>query len=228
MSGIRAQKKRKTRQAIVTAAVKLFAERGYEQTSMEELAREAGIGKATIYGYFATKSEIFVAFLEEEVEHAFAELDAKLDAEAPLEEQLVAQMLGQLSYVTRNREFGRIFAREMTFPAEKTVNSCRDLDTRYFSKIGEVLGGAQQRGELPQETDLLLLIGHLHALYLLTLASFYQGDIETLDEAEVLLTGLVRQTLMGLAAPPYRDKAQQQRWEELKQAAIIRRNLELI
>jgi len=80
MSGIRAQKKRKTRQAIVSAAMKLFAERGYEQTSMDELAREAGVGKGTIYGYFATKSEIFLAFLEEEVEHAFAELDAKLDA----------------------------------------------------------------------------------------------------------------------------------------------------
>ena len=43
MSGIRAQKKRQTRQAIVSAAMKLFAARGFEQTSMDELAREAGM-----------------------------------------------------------------------------------------------------------------------------------------------------------------------------------------
>jgi len=226
MSGLRERKKRQTRQAIIAAAMKLFAERGYEQTSMDELAREAGIGKATIYGYFATKSEIFIAFLEEEVEHAFSELDAKLGAEVSLEEQLVAQMLAQLSYVTSNREFGRIFAREMTFPAEITVNSCRDLDTRYFSKIGEVLGQGQLRGELPSETDLLLLIGHLHALYLVTLASFYQGDIENLEEAEMMLSGLVRQTLQGPAALPYRGESQRQRWEALKQTVVQRRNLE--
>ena len=57
------------------------------------------------------------------MEHAFTALDAKRDAEAPLHEQLVAQMLGQISYVTTNREFGRIFARELTFPEEKTFRS---------------------------------------------------------------------------------------------------------
>jgi len=225
MSGIREQKKRQTRKAIIAAAVRLFAEKGYEQTSMEELAREAGVGKGTIYGYFSTKSEIFLAFLEEEVEHAFEALDAKRDAEAPLHEQLVAQMIGQLGYVTRNVQFGRIFAREMCFPEEKTVSSSRDLDMRYFSKLGEVLSVAQQRGELPTETDLLLLIGHLHALYLLTLSSFYQGDIETLDEAELMLHGLVLQTLKGPAVLPY-DEADSQRWEKLKKTVLKRRNLE--
>jgi len=226
MTGIRAQKKRKTRQAIIAAAMKLFADKGYEQTSMDELAREAGVGKGTIYGYFAAKSEILFAFLEEEVEHAFEALEAKRGADAPLQEQLVAQMLGQLSYVTTNREFGRIFARELTFPEEKTVRSSRELDMRYFSKLGEVLSAAQARGELPPETDLLLLIGHLHALYLVTLAAFYQGDVETLEEAELMLQGLVRQTLMGPAVVPYHDANERQRWEEFRQTVLKRRNLE--
>jgi len=228
MSGLRERKKRQTRQAIIAAAMKLFAERGFEQTSMDELAREAGVGKGTIYGYFKAKSEIFLAFLEEEVEHAFAALDAKRDADAPLHEQLVAQMLGQLSYVTHNREFGRIFAREMTFPEEKTVSSSRDLDLRYFNKIGEVLSRGQERGELPPETDLLLLIGHLHALYLVTLATYYQGDVETLDEAELMLQGLVRQTLMGPAVVPFHDESERQRWEDFRLAVLKRRNLEVL
>jgi len=137
-------------------------------------------------------------------------------------------MLGQLRYVTGNREFGRIFAREMTFPQEKTVNSSRELDTRYFNKLGEVLSRAQEWGELPQQADLLLLIGHLHALYLVTLASYYQGDIEDLDEAELMLHALVRQTLMGLEALPYSGEGERQQWEELKLAVLKRRNLEML
>lgn len=227
MSGIREQKKQQTRKAIVAAAIKLFSEKGFEQTSMEELARAAGVGKATIYGYFKTKGEIFLAFCEEEVEYAFAELDAKLDAEASLAEQLVAQMMGQLTFVTQNREFGRIFARKMTFPDDKMVLKSRELDVRYFGKLAEVLENAQSRNELPQETDLLLLIGHLHALYIMVLSSYYTGDIETLEEGRLLLNGLVRQTLEGPAVVPYSNISEQHRWNELRQAVLQRRNLEL-
>jgi len=226
MAGIREQKKTLTRNAIVDAAIKLFSEKGFEQTSMDELARAAGVGKATIYGYFKTKNDIFLAFCEEEVEYAFSALDAKLDAEAPLAEQLVAQIMGQLTYVTRNREFGRIFAREMLFPLDQATSKSREIDVRYLSKLAEVLSRAQARGELPQETDLLLLIGHLHALYIMVLSSFYLNDIVNLDEAELMLCGLVRQTLEGPAVAPYVKESEQQCWTELKQRVLQRRNLE--
>ncbi|PLX80763.1 MAG: hypothetical protein C0614_07175 [Desulfuromonas sp.] len=227
MIGVREKKKQLTRKAIVDAAVKLFSEKGFEQTSMEQLARTAGVGKGTIYGYFKTKGEIFLAFCEEEVEYAFAALDAKLDVEAPLAEQLVAQMMGQLTFVTQNREFGRIFARKMTFPDDNMVLRSRELDVRYFNKLSVVLTKAQDRDQLPHETDLLLLIGHLHALYIMVLSSYYTGDIENLEEGRLLLNGLVRQTLEGPAVTPYSSSSEQQRWNELKQAVVKRRNLEL-
>ena len=91
MIGIREKKKQQTRKAIVDAAVKLFAESGFEETSMEELARAAGVGKSTIYGYFAAKEEIFLAYCEAELDYAFAMLDRKIDEEAPLVDQLVAK-----------------------------------------------------------------------------------------------------------------------------------------
>jgi AcrR family transcriptional regulator len=79
MSGIRTQKKQQTRKAIIDAAIGLFTEKGFDQTSMEELARVAGVGKSTIYGYFKAKEEIFLAYCEAELDFAFAALDRKLD-----------------------------------------------------------------------------------------------------------------------------------------------------
>ena len=60
MIGLREQKKLETRRAIQAAAVKLFAENSFEKTSIEDIASAAGIGKTTVYGYFATKNDIFI------------------------------------------------------------------------------------------------------------------------------------------------------------------------
>ena len=227
MSGIREQKKQHTRKAIVDAAIRLFTEKGFEQTSMNELARAAGVGKGTIYGYFKAKEEIFLAYCEAEIEFAFAALDRKIDEEAPLVDQLVAHMMGQLTFVTGNREFGRLFAREMTFPGENTRLRSRDLDMRYLNKLGEVLGRAQLRGELPAESELLLLIGHLHGLYILVLSTIYSGDVTTLENAEIFIRALVLQALHGPAAISQATDDLRNGWQGLRQEFLEKRKLEL-
>ena len=227
MSGVREQKKQQTRKAIVDAAIKLFTEKGFEQTSMDELARAAGVGKGTIYGYFKAKEEIFLAYCEAEIDFAFAALDRKLDEEAPLAEQLVAQMMGQITFVTKNREFGRIFAREMAFPGENTRLASRDVEMRYMIKLEEVLGRAQERGELSRESDKILLIGHLHALYMMVLSSFYRGDVTSLANAEIFAYSLVLQALHGPAALVQAKPEIRQNWHDLQRQILDQRNLEL-
>lgn len=227
MPGIREQKKRQTRKAIIDAAIRLFTEKGFEHTSMDELARVAGVGKGTIYGYFKAKEEIFLAYCEAEIDFAFAALDRKRDEKAPLVEQLVAQMMGQLTFVTNNRDFGRIFAREMTFPGENISLASRDLDMRYLNKLGEVLGRAQDRGELPADSDQLLLIAHLHALYIMVLSSFYRGDVNSLEDAEAFVHSLVLQALYGASGLAHGKPEVRQRWEILKQQFLDQRELEL-
>ena len=49
------------REAIIEAAIQLFAEMGYERASMNELVKRLGGSKGTIYGYFSSKEELFVA-----------------------------------------------------------------------------------------------------------------------------------------------------------------------
>jgi AcrR family transcriptional regulator len=200
MSGIRAEKKRQTRQAIIAAAVSLFAEKGFDQTSMDELARAAGVGKGTIYGYFANKSEIFLAFCEEEIDFAFARLQQQTDPQAPLLEQLVALHLGQFDFVTANHEFGRIFCREMLFPAPGQAAVTRELDDRYLRDVGVVLQRAQDRGELRADALPLLTIGHFHALYILVLSSWYSGRFAGRDEVAAVLRALFIQALDGLGS----------------------------
>ena len=52
------------RPEILDAAMKLFSERGFERTTVDEIATRANVGKGTIYLYFENKEQIFFAVLE--------------------------------------------------------------------------------------------------------------------------------------------------------------------
>jgi AcrR family transcriptional regulator len=58
MAGLRERKKLATRLAIREAAMRLFADRGFAGTTVEEIAEAAGVSRATVFAYFPTKEEI--------------------------------------------------------------------------------------------------------------------------------------------------------------------------
>ena len=199
MSGLREIKKRKTRRAIMDAAIKLFSEKGFENTTVNQLAREAGVGKSTIYGYFQSKNEIFLAFCEDEINFVFTDLAEKRDPDTPIQKQLMTLFMEQLRYVTRNYDFGRILVREMIFPKELTMEKSNELSERYLNALGEILTRAVSRGELRDDLDLLYVSGHFYAFYLLILSAWYQRRLQNEQEVEDALRKLMRQAMEGLA-----------------------------
>jgi AcrR family transcriptional regulator len=56
--GLRERKKARTRRVIADAAARLFAERGYEQVAVSDVAREAEVSEQTVYNYFRTKEQL--------------------------------------------------------------------------------------------------------------------------------------------------------------------------
>lgn len=197
MGGVREIKKKETRKAILQAAIRLFAENGVENTSMETLARAAGVGKSTIYGYFRNKQEIFLEFCEEEMDYAFLRL-AEQPPGAPVGEQLLTLFTSQFHFVTENREFGRLMIREMAFPREPTCGPARDLNARYLEKIEEILRRGVASGEIRADHDAFLTSVHFISLYIVALSGWYTGYVASESEVEQSLRTLLNQALDGL------------------------------
>src|SRR5579864_4726196 len=64
----RERKRAETRERIFRAALQLFAERGYLETTVEDITEAADVGKGTFFNYFPTKEHLFMAFGE--MQHA--------------------------------------------------------------------------------------------------------------------------------------------------------------
>jgi len=201
MAGIREQKKQETRQAIMQAAIKLFSEKGFEKTSIEELAKAAGIGKGTIYSYFQTKSDILHAFCEDELVGLHQELTDNADKEIPLLQQMVAIYMSEFRLITENREFGRLFMQQTAFPRDVDLAQHLENEDNYFKLLFPLLEKAQERGELRSDIELLHITGHFYGLYLLLVSAWYTGRIPT-EEAEIALETLFRQAMEGLQPQP--------------------------
>ncbi|MBP2633238.1 MAG: putative TetR family transcriptional regulator, partial [Firmicutes bacterium] len=64
----RERKKINSKKAIVDAAVKLFSQKGYQETAVADIMNEADLGIGTFYNYFQSKEEILKSLLSEIVE----------------------------------------------------------------------------------------------------------------------------------------------------------------
>jgi AcrR family transcriptional regulator len=76
----------KKRRRILDAALSLFMRHGYRKTSVDDVARQAGVAKGTIYLYFKTKSDLMIQAIIEEKKRYIANLKPIL--EAPSEQRL--------------------------------------------------------------------------------------------------------------------------------------------
>ncbi len=198
---VREEKKQKTKQAILDAAIALFSNNGFENTSIEELAKVAGVGKGTVYGYFQTKKEILHAFYEYELDQIYKELVRQADPDTPVLEQMLTVYMTEFRQVTKNKEFGRIFMRQAVFPDENDAQDHTEIEDKYFQLLFPILEKARDRGELRDDIELLHITAHFYSLYILIVSAWYTGRIPT-EEVGSSMELLFRQTLEGLQPDP--------------------------
>jgi len=133
------------REMIARAALKLFAERGYERTTTKEIAREAGISEGTIFKYFPTKHDLLLAFFSREV---FAPLTEIFKIEEPIDDYQVLRALiaDRFRLWHRHRNLMKViigealFSREMVAHLNRLTAPALGILREYFRR--RIRGGA--------------------------------------------------------------------------------------
>ncbi len=189
----RAQQSDSTREALLSECLHLFAERGFASTSVDDIARAAGVTKGAIYWHFAGKDEIFHAILDriraqwQEVVHVpvsargdpLAQLARLFDAYAELFRQSpdICLFLQQVILDRKNKPFAaavaKVFATTARFiarilddgKARGVVRTDVDSLTTAHLILG-MLAGASQQASTPAARSLPVLIAEAKAMTL--------------------------------------------------------------
>ena len=85
MPSLRERKRLRTRQALIAAAAELFEERGYDGTTVADIAAAADVSTRTFFSYFATKEEVLFPDGDARVKAALTAIDERRPGERPTE-----------------------------------------------------------------------------------------------------------------------------------------------
>jgi AcrR family transcriptional regulator len=101
-AGRRARRKAETRRRLLAAARRLFAERGYDATRPQDIARAADLAIGTFYVHFADKREAFVTFTEQAAEELMGLIRARARGASGFEQRLQRSLEALFDYAEEN------------------------------------------------------------------------------------------------------------------------------
>jgi AcrR family transcriptional regulator len=194
---LRAEQVAQTRAALVAAGRLLFGERGFANTSVEDLAREARVTTGALYHHFSTKTELFEAVFEQahaEMSAGSADL-AGLVEQAPDVVEFLAAGFDAFLEAVLQPDLQRIIV--IDGPAVLGLARFTELDERgAFELIVAILDGAVAAGKLsiddpPTMARLLLGLAVRGATLIANSAQPVETSKSVAQSFRALLSGLV-------------------------------------
>ncbi|HEY7482931.1 MAG TPA: TetR family transcriptional regulator [Streptosporangiaceae bacterium] len=126
--GLRERKKRRTRQAIAAAALRLFAERGFDETTIADIAAAAEVAPRTFFSYFPSKEDVVFAEIDDRLADVRERLDRRPPGETPLAtmRRVVLETMEALA-----AEHGQFAAARIKLMLERPALQARALQRLY-------------------------------------------------------------------------------------------------
>lgn len=188
------------RQVILDAALEVFAEKGYADTRLDEVAARAGVAKGTIYLYVSSKEELFAALIRTGISAPIERIEGVImDRDPPFEQVLRMLLAFLLKEVlgTRRKEIVRLLLMEAGRFPEVAELYHREVVARGMGLLREAARRACERGELRSDElvrfpQLAVAPGLVAILWSHLFQRFEPLDAEALFEAHLalLLRGL--------------------------------------
>jgi AcrR family transcriptional regulator len=175
--GLRNQKKAETRQAISNIATRLFVEHGFDNVSVTEVAREAGVARKTVFNYFLRKEDL-IFDREEEVRALVRDAILGRGKQSPVH----AFQALMRTLLEAGHPIFRITARPIQFwrtvvesPALTTY--ARELQVTLANDLGEMLSDAVDRPPADPDARLAaaMLVSTIVVAYGAALRAFHEG-----------------------------------------------------
>jgi AcrR family transcriptional regulator len=137
-------------------AGRVFAARGFHESSMDEIAEAAGVSKPMLYSYFGSKEGLYFAYVNSAYRELIGAIDqAAASARPDPEEQLRLGTIAYYTYVGQHRDAFRILFREIGDPGGELASQRHRLVRRVGAALEAIVMAAEARPWGPMDTEML-------------------------------------------------------------------------
>jgi TetR/AcrR family transcriptional regulator, cholesterol catabolism regulator len=185
------------RDELTRVAARLFAERGYQGTSLADLAAELGMQKPSLYHHIASKEDLLWEVAREGAEAFHAALDGVPPGSAP--ERIRLALRAHLAVVAGQLDIATVFVREWRYLGAERRERFVAERRRYEERIRDLFREGVERSELRTDLDVataaLLFLSAANWAY-----TWLRGGAGTDELADRLFAALL-DGMRGYATP---------------------------
>ncbi len=134
------------RQKIIKAAVKVFAEKGFYNSRVSEIAREANVADGTIYLYFKNKDDVLISLFEEEFGQIVENMRKELEKEKDALQKIRQFAIMHLSIVAKQQKLAEVLGVEVRQSTKFMKEYVNQPFIEYLNLIRSVIIAGQESG----------------------------------------------------------------------------------
>ena len=131
---------------ILEAAIKVFAEQGFHQATISQIAREAGVADGTIYLYFKNKEDIMVNFFGYKTKEVFGRFREEVDKADNARDKLRLLIKRHLEEFQRDRNMAVLYQTETRRFSRMCEEQIREMSKLYLDLVSEIVESGQDEG----------------------------------------------------------------------------------
>jgi TetR/AcrR family transcriptional regulator, fatty acid metabolism regulator protein len=133
-------------QKILQAAIKVFSEKGFYNSRVSEIAKEANVADGTIYLYFKNKDDILISLFEEEFGKIVQNMRASLEKDKDALQKIKRFAIAHLSIVTKQQELAEVMGVEVRQSSKFMKEYVNKPFIEYLNIIRSVVIEGQEKG----------------------------------------------------------------------------------
>ncbi|MDU9050152.1 MAG: TetR/AcrR family transcriptional regulator [Candidatus Electrothrix sp. Rat3] len=200
----REREKQQQRKEMLEAAMQLFAEKGYHNASMQEIAEHAEFAVGTLYKFFKNKEDMYKALITEQADRFHEALGAALEVSQDEIEQLRNYIQVKGEVFMHNDSFIRLYfaeTRGASFNIKAGLDSeLRDLHYQMVQRVAAVFARGMERGRFQRIAEPYHLAVALDSLCNAFLTSWLE-DRDTYPESPDIMLNIFFQGLLVPESP---------------------------
>ena len=131
---------------ILEAAIKVFAQQGFHQATISQIAREAGVADGTIYLYFKNKEDIMVNFFGYKTRQVFGRFREEVDKADNARDKLRLLINRHLEEFQRDRNMAVLYQTETHRFSRMCEEQIREMSKMYLDLVSEIVEAGQDEG----------------------------------------------------------------------------------